>query len=188
MAQPVTTEREMPEERFDPTAPDKRAAVVAGHIARYEKAARILLGCKTVVDAACGLGHGTALLDSMFYDVAGVDCSEEAIEECWKRHSETGARFLRVDLKTWDWPSVDAIVSVDTIEHFEDPEPVVARMMGAADKIVLAWPAVRNSNPFHLSFIGPDEVRRWFRNWDLLHWEVEPGSRGRYFFTAWSCR
>ena len=178
----------MHNERFDPRDPSRPPHVVRGHRRRYEQAASYVQesGCKNVVDAACGLGHGAVVLAEAAPNVLGVDRSAEAIRECEARHSgHAGVSFHQADLRWWDPGKVDAVVCIDTIEHLEQPQQFVVRMQRAASLFVLAWPFIVNKNPYHISLIYPKEVMRWFRKWNLLYWQYGPESNRHYLLTVW---
>lgn len=124
-------------ERLDldmkPAHPLEEAAI---HLARY---ANILnhIKDKTVLDLACGEGYGSALL--MQYGakkVVGVDISVETIEKAKQLFGSTGAEYIAGDAQTvaqlLGESVFDVVVSIETIEHVQDPEALLKTMKKVA--------------------------------------------------------
>jgi len=87
------------------------------HILRYVEACDFLAGAKgLVLDAACGTGYGSKILAKNF-EVLGIDDDPQAIEEAWKVKT-SNCSFMQADLLHANF-SVDNIVSIETIEHFD---------------------------------------------------------------------
>jgi SAM-dependent methyltransferase len=98
------------------------------HIARYEWARAWVRPGDVVVDAACGLGYGSAILwdGSEASRVVGLDVSESAVAYARENYTtgRPGVEFRACDVEPWEgWPdaSVDCIVSFETLEHLVDP-------------------------------------------------------------------
>lgn len=97
------------------------------HRHRYLWAAAFARG--TVCDIACGAGYGAEFLmankDVTAY--VGMDVSDEALLEAGKRFRGPGIHFAKASAT--DMPiensSVDTIVSMETLEHLEDPAAAV---------------------------------------------------------------
>ena len=99
------------------------------HIARYMLARQYLPREGVVLDAACGLGYGSALLAQSVPDcqVVGIDNSEFAAA-----YAETNFRpnlpklsFRQgdvCDLSAFEDSSVDLVASFETVEHLREPE------------------------------------------------------------------
>lgn len=99
--------------------------VHAEHLARYRLAAQ-LAPARRVLDAACGVGYGTALLAHAGARVAvGVDLDEATVVHARERHP--GASFEVADVRELPFPggSFDLTVSFETIEHVAHPERVL---------------------------------------------------------------
>lgn len=98
------------------------------HLARYQLAARHARDGGVILDAACGLGYGSAMLARQFPHarVIGVDISEYAID--YARANFAGVlpnlEFHLADacnLSMIGEGTVDLVISFETIEHVPDP-------------------------------------------------------------------
>jgi 2-polyprenyl-3-methyl-5-hydroxy-6-metoxy-1,4-benzoquinol methylase len=103
------------------------------HVERYEFAARCLEPGR-VLDIACGVGYGTRLLADRISgraQVVGVDLSEPAIAYARSRYASPGVEFRLADaLGFRDAEGFDSIVSLETIEHLDDPRRFLAGLAG----------------------------------------------------------
>ena len=117
------------------------------HLAVYEWIAERCAGLD-VVDMACGEGYGTDVLARRARRVTGVDANPEAHEHARAKYTRPGVRFERDLVETYVEPC-DAVVFLQTIEHVEDPEEVLAPLQGR-------WPgAVYVSTPNVLTLAPP---------------------------------
>ncbi len=98
------------------------------HLTRYRFAGRF---CREsdVLDIACGVGYGAALLRSHgALTVLGVDISEDAIAYARSRYTRAGVSFQRDDAFRFEpGRTFSAVVSLGTIEHLDDPTTFVRR-------------------------------------------------------------
>jgi 2-polyprenyl-3-methyl-5-hydroxy-6-metoxy-1,4-benzoquinol methylase len=136
------------------------------HIARYHLAAHFVRPGDRVLDAACGLGYGSAVLHdaTLAQSVEGLDNSTFAVEYC---RSECGAHRPRTsfvcgditDLERRETNSVDVVVSFETMEHIEDPGAfvrTVARLLTPGGRFICSVPnrwvdeTGTDPNPYHL--------------------------------------
>jgi SAM-dependent methyltransferase len=152
------------------------------HLVVYEWIAARAHG-RNVVDLACGEGYGTAVLARTAASVVGVDANPEAFEHARLKYGGGSVRFERDMIETWTG-SVDCVVFLQTIEHVEDPDAVLARLAGLVGQrgvvyvstpnvMTLAPPgAERSGNPWHVREYRPEEFRalcaRHFGAVDLL--------------------
>lgn len=102
------------------------AIEAAIHIARYLTVKNLCSGRK-VLDVACGEGYGSWLISRWgAKSVLGVDISEEAVASARKRFKADGLSFdsgAGEQLAALAGPQqFDLIVSMETIEHVDDPE------------------------------------------------------------------
>ena len=139
------------------------------HLAVYEWIAERVRG-QDVVDMACGEGYGTGVLAGRAARVTGVDANPEAFEHARAKYSGPGVRFVRDLVEGYSEPC-DAVVFLQTIEHVQDPEAVLAhfkamlRPGGAAfvstpNLLTLAPEgAEKSDNPWHIKEYRAEEFR-----------------------------
>ena len=141
------------------------------HLAVYEWiAARIAGQC--VVDMACGEGYGAHELAKRAAKVYGVDANPEAYEHARLRYRSSNLSFKRAlveEFKPAD--SVDAVVFLQTVEHLQEPQPVLEHFaslltpgglcfVSTPNRLTLAPPgAERSDNPWHVREYDAAEFR-----------------------------
>lgn len=136
------------------------------HLARYEWARQWIQPGDVVVDAACGLGYGSALMwdGTEAARITGLDISDSAV--AYARASfvpgRPGVEYRVADVETWDgWAdsSVDCIVSFETLEHLVDPNRFIAgvrRVLRPGGRFLCSIPNLwvdetgNDPNPYHL--------------------------------------
>lgn len=93
----------------------------------YRVATRRLGAGDRVLDVACGLGAGSALLADHGCEVLGVDADAGAVEAARRRYGDR-VRFEAGDALALDLEpgSFDAVVSVHTMEHLADDRAFLA--------------------------------------------------------------
>jgi len=152
------------------------------HLAVYEWIAARVHG-RRVVDLACGEGYGSAVLARTAASVVGVDANPDAFEHARLKYTSAGVAFERDMIETWSG-DVDCVVFLQTIEHVQDPDAVLARLrdlVGADGVVYVSTPNVltlapegaeRSGNPWHVREYRPVEYRtlcaRHFGRVDLL--------------------
>jgi SAM-dependent methyltransferase len=136
------------------------------HVAVYEWIAERCAGLR-VVDLASGEGYGSDLLAQQAAEVIGVDANPEAYEHARLRYRRSNLSFERGLVEEFDQPR-DAVVFLQTIEHIEDTERLLARIAGIApvayistpNRLTLAPPgAEKSDNPWHLREYDAGEYR-----------------------------
>jgi len=130
------------------------------HLVAYEWIAARVGGLR-VVDMACGEGYGSAVLASAAASVVGIDANPEAHEHARLRYRLPNLRFERDLVETFAEPC-DAVVFLQTIEHVEDPDSILAHFrsmlapggtayVSTPNLLTLAPPgAEKSDNPWHL--------------------------------------
>jgi SAM-dependent methyltransferase len=152
------------------------------HLVVYEWIAARAHG-RRVVDLACGEGYGSAVLARTAASVVGVDANPDAFEHARLKYTRPGLAFERDMIETWTG-DVDCVVFLQTIEHVQDPDAVLARirdLIGPDGVAYVSTPNVltlapegeeRSGNPWHVREYRPDEYRalceRSFSRVDLL--------------------
>ena len=152
------------------------------HLVVYEWIAARAHG-RRVVDLACGEGYGSDVLARTAASVVGVDANPDAFEHAQLKYSRPGLAFERDMIETWTG-DVDCVVFLQTIEHVQDPDAVLARLrelIGPDGVAYVSTPNVltlapegeeRSGNPWHVREYRPEEYRalceRHFARVDLL--------------------
>lgn len=146
------------------------------HIARYQWAATFVRPGDTVLDAACGLGYGSYILqcNTMAAKTIGIDGSDYAIDYANinfspdVRNLSFSAGMLPEALNNIADNSVDVVISFETLEHIPDPESVLKefhRVLTPAGRVIVSVPndwsdeTGEDPNPFHLHVYTLDKLR-----------------------------
>ncbi len=130
------------------------------HVARYEFAARMFPKGSLVIDFAAGVGYGTRILAEAGHTAKGHDCDVEAIAYAAKHYPHQRADYAISDGNApGALGEYDAAVCFETIEHIEDPRPLLK--------------ALRVSAPLLLASV-PNE--------DVMPFEYEPGKGYAFHF------
>jgi GT2 family glycosyltransferase/ubiquinone/menaquinone biosynthesis C-methylase UbiE len=153
-------------ERF---VPEAMAGVVieVEHQARYMWAAAAAPG-RTVLDAGCGVGYGTAILaQAAGARTVGVDISPEAVAAARNRAGAV-AEFVVGDLH--DLPFEDdafqLVTCFEAIEHAADPDRAldeIRRVMAPDGLLLISSPnrnVYRPGNPYHVHEYVPEELEQ----------------------------
>jgi SAM-dependent methyltransferase len=141
------------------------------HLVVYRWIAARCAGLR-VVDMACGEGYGSAVLAEQAAGVVGVDANPEAHEHARLRYASARLRFERALVQDFeDGAPWDAIVFLQTVEHVEEPLPLLERFasllapggvayVSTPNRLTLAPPGARKSeNPWHVREYTPAEYR-----------------------------
>ncbi|RUU29758.1 class I SAM-dependent methyltransferase [Mesorhizobium sp. M6A.T.Ce.TU.016.01.1.1] len=113
------------------------------HTARYEFAAKQFRKPSRLVDLACGVGYGSAILADAGHTVVGIDRSEAAIDY-GRAHFHRDKVALRagdvMEAEGFVANSFDAAVCFETIEHLADPLPMLKALHAVAPRLVASVP------------------------------------------------
>lgn len=152
---PDSLERLVPD-ALDPADAGAQATLQL-HRDRYAWAARVAQPGR-LLDLACGVGYGTHLLlerNPKLGPAVGVDVSPDAIAYATAHYGGARLRFVVADALGFDDPEgFDTIVSLETVEHVEDPVALFGRLVSLLrpDGVLIAsvptTPSV-DLNPHH---------------------------------------
>jgi SAM-dependent methyltransferase len=166
--------------------------IVAIHLKRYEFARPFCAG-KEVLDAACGVGYGTAVLAEAATRAVGADVDPAAISYAREHYTRANTEFVVADLLEPPFAngSFDVVASFETIEHLREPETFVAhvaRLLRDGGVFVVSTPRAdvtthEPENPFHeVEFSRADFealLRRYFLQVELYGQRRAQTSRHR---------
>jgi ubiquinone/menaquinone biosynthesis C-methylase UbiE len=163
------------------------------HVGRYHFAACFIRPGDAVLDAACGLGYGTYVVQTTTKArcVVGIDASDYGVAYARLNFGSEGASFrcgmLPECLADIPDNSIDHILSFETLEHVEDPIRLLEefhRVLSPGGRLTCSVPhdwsdeSGTDPNPFHFHvydrarFVG--ELSRYF---DLEHLVAQTADR-----------
>lgn len=162
-------------ERLGLNASTRYSAVEAAiHLARYAVAAPYCRGMR-VLDIACGEGYGSRFLASQgATEVIGVEVDAETVERASERFGGDRVSFRCADAGRIDElftrAEFDLVVSLETVEHLDDPEGFLRGLRSVARKeatLILScpndhwyFPEPGDRNPFHVRKYHFEEFRQ----------------------------
>ena len=143
------------------------------HVARYLLASTHCKG-RRVLDIACGEGYGSRMLKEWgASEVLGVDVSQDAIDHAQHNFGCEGVDFRCAPAE--DLPQIlagqgfDLIVSLETIEHLQEPQRFLADLRQALNPggcIIIScpndwwyFPSEQEKNPYHIRKYHFEEFR-----------------------------
>ncbi len=150
-------------ERLKVTVVDEYSAVEASiHVGRYALAVPFAAG-RRVLDIACGEGYGSWLLARAgATSVHGIDVADDAVAQARATFSDPHITFATGQgetlAETFPEDSFDLVVSIETIEHVQDPVrflEAIRRVATPDAVIILTCPndhwyyPPHESNPYH---------------------------------------
>jgi SAM-dependent methyltransferase len=141
------------------------------HLAVYRWIGERCRGLR-VADMACGEGYGAAVLAERARAVVGVDANPEAYEHAARKYARPGLSFARALVEEFAAGApYDAVVFLQTVEHIEQPEPLLDRFasrlvpggalyVSTPNRLTLAPAgASRSGNPWHVREYTAQEFR-----------------------------
>lgn len=138
------------------------------HLGRYSFAETLVKG-KSVLDAGCGVGYGSARLAALSDQVYALDNAAEAV--CSGRAQYPQARFIQGDCSRLPFrdSALDTVVAFEVIEHLEDWQALIreaARVLRPAGMFLVSTPnrvyytdSRDEPNPFHIHEFDYEEFR-----------------------------
>jgi 2-polyprenyl-3-methyl-5-hydroxy-6-metoxy-1,4-benzoquinol methylase len=147
------------------------------HTYRYARALFWTQGAR-VIDAACGSGYGSQMLRQNAAGVYAVDRDEFALTHARIASSQQPGCpivFEQHDLDTITLPECDIVVSMETIEHLDDPERWMQNMKRVARRIVFSCPIGKttDTNPSHKHDFTQEQIMAWTTDWKVQWSEVQ---------------
>jgi 2-polyprenyl-3-methyl-5-hydroxy-6-metoxy-1,4-benzoquinol methylase len=150
------------------------------HLARYALASTFVRPHDRVLDAACGLGYGAAMLTegTLAESVVGIDSSPRAIEYARLAYGVSATFECRQVSSLASAPagSLDLVASFETVEHIDDPDTFLrdaCRALTPGGRFICSVPnrwvdeTGRDPNPYHLHVFDRSSIldlcRRYFR-------------------------
>jgi ubiquinone/menaquinone biosynthesis C-methylase UbiE len=141
------------------------------HLHRYYEAVKYLKGDEKILDLACGLGFGTAILaENTEGGVIGGDIAEDAIEDSKKYWQRQNLSFTILDGTNLPYADnyFDTLVSFETIEHTTQYRQMLkefARVLKPDGKALISTPNFlinsptgKVTNPYHTQEFSYDEL------------------------------
>ena len=122
------------------------------HVERYAVARQFVYG-KTA-DIACGCGYGSHILSKNpdVTQVFGIDMSDEAIAFANAEYASERVKFVCGTAGEINLGLLDTLVSIETIEHLEDPKVLNDfAELHAVETLVVSFPIKKTThyNKFH---------------------------------------
>jgi SAM-dependent methyltransferase len=132
------------------------------HVSRYYFAASLLRG-RSILDAGCGMGYGSACLASEGGLVVGIDQDVAAVQSAAHEYRHPNLHFVPglVQQLPFADQSFDCAVSFEVIEHLKEPQHLLAslkQVIRPTGVVVLSTPnrdvyrlsrGEAGPNPFH---------------------------------------
>ena len=169
------------------------------HVARYEWVARKIAPTAKFIDFACGIGYGCKILSNAGHYAHGYDIDQESIDYARKNYLCGGTEF---SVGNGNAPSgllsYDYAISFETIEHLEDPRPLLKALRESApilyasvpnEDVMPFSPAPGYTTAFHHRHYTKHQFKALLEEcgWCVTGWfgqagpesEVEPNCNGR---------
>ena len=153
--------------------------IEAEHMVRYRFAARLADG-RRVLDAGCGVGWGSVLLQAAGAStIHGLDIDPGAVADARRRTPSGTFEIGDLAAMPFDDGCFDLVVCFEALEHVEAQSAVLdelTRVLAPGGLLLVSSPNPRvypPGNPFHVHELVPeellDEVQRRLPNAVLLH-------------------
>ena len=125
------------ERQFSPTIDGFRR----DHVARYEFAAQKIQEESRVIDFACGIGYGCRIMANVGLTCTGIDIDADAIDYAKFNYSNLFGTFKTGNANApGELGDYDAAVCFETIEHLEDPRPLLKALRLSAPLLICSVP------------------------------------------------
>lgn len=157
-------ERIIPEETY--------GGPLAVHLNLYNFA-RQFCKDKIVLDAACGVGYGSAYLSEEAGKVIGLDISAEAISYAKEYYQRKNIQFKVMDVCNIDFPDqyFDLACSFETLEHLDEPVKFIyeiKRVLRDGGIFIVSTPCAKKTtyqpkNPYHKVEFSSDDFEGFLK-------------------------
>lgn len=129
-----------------------------------------------ILDAGCGTGKLASFWLNEGYDVLGIDISDAALTITGRKGIKTINADILKGLPFRD-NSFDLVYSDGLIEHFVDPEPILAELFRVSRKYIIS--TVPRISLFKTIFVDsivtpPKEYKKYDSEWVELHKKFNP--------------
>lgn len=148
---------------------------LAQHLERYRLAKALIEeahGQGRILDLACGVGYGAAILGEIG-DVVAVDRDADIVTYARKEYPGRGIRYLRGDAEDSAFLNslgrFHAVVSLETLEHLSDPDPFLTWIRSALlpdGLFICSVPVTKTLDltPYHTRDFDEAVMRRLLRS------------------------
>jgi len=141
-----------------------------------------------VLDCACGVGYGTMMLAEQLEHAHGFDVEPEAIAAAIRAYHLPNNTFKVCDLgdpAAWAeaiaGEAFDAIVSIETIEHLQDAEDLLARYAAQVPYLIASVPNQtvvpfeKARHPFHFRHYTRSEFSELLQRhgFEIVTWATQ---------------
>jgi cyclopropane fatty-acyl-phospholipid synthase-like methyltransferase len=172
-----TMERIIPDELNDSFG----LASLKLHLERYHFAGKNINSGR-VLDIACGTGYGSYLLateyQNLISEIVAVDISAESIAYAHQRYTHPRIKFIVHDALSFsDESKFDSIITLETIEHLQNPSSFVSRlfnMLNVGGVLIASAPVTPSTdiNPYHLNDFTQNSFRNLFAPYPFIEKSV----------------
>ncbi|HQW44841.1 MAG: class I SAM-dependent methyltransferase [Chitinophagaceae bacterium] len=143
------------------------------HLERYRFAGENIIPGR-VADVACGSGYGSHLLATQYnnhiHKIISIDNNETAIKYAQKKYNNPSIDFVLADALAFKSPALfSTIISLETIEHLEDPIRFVSHFtsqLAIGGRFIASAPVTpsMDANPYHLQDFSITSFKKLFLN------------------------
>lgn len=141
------------------------------HLERYHYAGKHLVP-GTIADIACGTGYGSFLLATHYHQhlskIYAVDNEPFCIEYATTHYAHPLISFINSDAHNFEPADLlNNIVSLETIEHLEDPTRFIqhmSRYLARKGRFIVSVPVTpsMDANPYHLHDFSVNAFKKIF--------------------------
>lgn len=145
----------------------ERKMRIQKHLDRYFLIRQFCYG--TVIDCACGVGYGSHIIQTNqdVKRVYGLDIDKASVDHARLEFGTDKTEFLCMDMNSFE-EEADVLVSIETIEHIEDPTHLASLAERAHVKdIIVSFPTKKSThfNPYHKYDLYTDDLKKIFQNY-----------------------